>query len=62
MKSREAIILAVVNAILAMVWGSLKKFRTFKVASHRHREVTVSNPVQVLNFSGFPALLLGLRS
>ena len=47
MKSSEAMILAVMNAILA---------------SHRHREVTGSNLVQVLNSSDFSTLLLKLRS
>ena len=31
-------------------------------ASHRHREVTGSNPVEVLTFSGFYTQLLKLRS
>ena len=29
--------------------------------SHRYREVKGLNPVEVLNFSGFPTLLLKLR-
>ena len=31
-------------------------------ASHRYRKVTSSNPVEVLNFSGFSTQLLNLRS
>ena len=31
-------------------------------ASHRYREVTGSNPVEVLTFSGFSTQLLKLRS
>ena len=31
-------------------------------ASHRYREVTGSNPVEVLTFSGFCSQLLKLRS
>ena len=35
--------------------------QTVAIASHRYREVTGSNPVEVLNFSGFSSQLLKLR-
>ena len=49
MKSRKAMIVAVIEAIFTICGF---KARLVKV-SHRHCEVTGSNSVQVLNFSGF---------
>ena len=56
MKSSEDMILAVMNAVFKP-----EKFRTStgfepvtsRYQHHRHREVAGSNPVKVLNFSGF---------
>ena len=49
-------IFAVMNAIYAIayieVW-KVQDFSGFIAQSHRHREVTGSNPVEVLNFSDF---------
>ena len=49
MKSSEAMIFAVMNVILVR-------------ASHRNREVTDSNPVEVLDFSGFSTQLQKLHN
>ena len=65
----EAMILAVMNAVLACV-EKPEKFRPSTLfepgvwtrGSHRYREVTGSNPVKVLNFSGFSTHFLRLRS
>ena len=49
MKARKAIIVAGIEAIFTICGFIARLVR----ASHRHCEVTGSNPVQVLNFSGF---------
>ena len=52
LKSSEAVIFSVINAIfiIAIVSGFIVHLVG---ASHRNREFTGSNPVEVLNFSGF---------
>ena len=55
MKSSEAMILAVIKAILAILAQLVR-------ASHRYCEVMGSNPVEVLKFSGFSTQLLKLPS
>ena len=57
MKSSEAMILAVMNAIFAI--GFIAQLVR---ALHRYREVTGPNPIEVLNFSGFFTQLQKLRS
>ena len=49
-------ILVVMNAIFAIVYGSLKNSGDTGIA-----KVTGSNPVEVLNFSGFQMQLQKLR-
>ena len=51
MKSSKAMIVAVIEAIFTICGFIARLVR----ASHRHFEVTGSNPIQVLNFSDFSA-------
>ena len=55
-------ILAVMNAIFAIAPNVSGFIAQLVRASHRYREVTGSNPVKVLNFSGFFTQLQNLRS
>ena len=57
MKSSKAMVLAAMVAIFASGGFIAQLVR----ASHRYREVTGSNHVEVLNFSGFSTQLLELR-
>ena len=72
MKSSEAMIFAVMKPLTlgagpldvsGFIAQWLHSFVAQLVrASHRNREVTGSNPVEVLNFSGFSTQLQKLRS
>ena len=56
-------IIAVMNAIYECNLSNVSGFIAQLVrASHRYHEVTGSNPVEVLAFSGFSTQLLKLRS
>ena len=46
----------------SFITGTLEPTSDQVRASHRYREVTGSNPVEVLDFSGFFTQLLKLRS
>ena len=66
MKSSEAMVLAVMNTVLAIAERSLKNsapnisgfIAQLVRALLRHCEVTSSNPIEALNFSGFSMQLL----
>lgn len=49
MKTRKAMILAVIEAVFTICGFVARLVK----ASHQHCEITGSNPMQVLNFSGF---------
>ena len=54
-------IISFVDSFIKGAFSAISAFIAQLVrASHRHREVTGSNPVEVLNFSGFSTQLLKL--